>query len=85
MVTHTTRKTVTLARDFTLPGLDRRYPPGEYVVYTDHEQLDLSFSAFRRVVTRIALQAGAETSYFEISPAQLEEALTLDNAVRVVS
>jgi len=37
---------------FTLPGLDRTYPAGTYVVRTDEESLELSFAAFRRIATQ---------------------------------
>ena len=78
MTTHTSTKTVRFNRAFTLPGLDRSYPAGDYEVTTDDEQLDLSFSAFRRISTRIALKAGAETRHVEVAPAILQDALAQD-------
>jgi hypothetical protein len=75
---HTTKTVATFTRPFTLPGLDRSYPPGAYEVITDEEQLDLSFSAFRRISTRIALSAGAVTEYWPVAPTDLAAALAND-------
>lgn len=72
---HTRLDTVSFRSPFTLPGLDRTYPAGTYEVVTDEEQLDLSFSAFRRIETRIRLTSGAETIYWPIAPADLERIL----------
>ena len=44
MTTRTTSKIVTFARPFTLKGVDRILPPGEYRVVTDEELIEeLSF------------------------------------------
>ena len=67
--------TVSFRSPFTLPGLDRTYPAGTYEVVTDEEQLDVSFTAFRRVETRIRLTSGANTIYWPIAPTDLERIL----------
>ena len=67
--------TVVLRSPFTLPGLERTYPAGTYDVATDEEQLDVSFTAFRRVETRIRLPSGAEAIYWPITPTDLERIL----------
>src|SRR3569623_486685 len=53
--------TVTFSSPFTLPGLERSYPPGSYTVNADDEQLDVSFEASRRIATTILLRAGPLT------------------------
>ena len=75
---HSRRETVTFAAPFTLPGLERSYPAGSYAVTTDDEQLDLSFSAFRRVATTIMLASGAVTQAWPVEPADLAAALAKD-------
>ena len=75
---HSRTSSVTFAAPFTLPGLDRFYPAGTYQVTTDDEQLDVSFSAFRRVATRIALSHGAVTESWPVNPVDLDAALASD-------
>lgn len=82
MSVRTTVKPVVFSGAFTLPGLDRSYPAGTYLVSVDEEQLDLSFSAFRRVGTRIALTHGAVIESWQVEPEDLEAALSNDAAKR---
>lgn len=77
---HSRSYTVTFRSPFTLPGLDRSYPPGDYTITADDEQLDLSFTAFRRVATTILLHAGATTQAWPVEPADLQAALIADAA-----
>jgi len=77
-VIHTSSQLVTFHLPFTLPGLDRSYPAGSYTVTTDDEQLDLSFSAFRRVATTIMLTSGAMTQGWLVTPTDLAAALAED-------
>jgi hypothetical protein len=77
---HTRSTTVTFRAPFTLPGLERSYPAGNYQVNVDEEQLDLSFSAFRRVATTIMLVSGAMTQAWPVDPADLDAALARDAA-----
>src|SRR4029077_86382 len=58
MTTRTTSKIVTFARPFTLKGIDRILPPGEYRVVTDEELIEeLSFPVYRRMATMIFVPA----------------------------
>ena len=75
---HSRTETVTFRAPFTLPGLHRSYPAGSYRVNTEDEQLDLSFTAFRRVATVILLASGAETQAWLVSPVDLAAALASD-------
>jgi len=75
-----TTSTVVFAHRFTLPGLNRTYPAGAYLITTENERLDVSFSATRRVATRIALTRGATTEYVAIEPSDLAAALAADAA-----
>ena len=65
---------------FTLPGLDRVYPAGSYIIRVDEEALDVSFPATRRVATTIMLPSGAMTQAWLVSSADLEAALAADAA-----
>ena len=52
MTVHTSRKTVTFARPFSLSGIDEVQPAGTYTVETDEELLPgLSLPAYRRIAT----------------------------------
>jgi hypothetical protein len=54
MTTRTSRKIVTFTRPFTLKGIDRVLPAGDYRVVTDEELIEeLSFPVYRRVCTMI--------------------------------
>ena len=77
---HSRITSVTFTAPFTLPGLDRSYPAGTYRVTTDDEQLDVSFSAFRRVAMHITLSHGAVTESWPVNPVDLEAALAGDGA-----
>jgi hypothetical protein len=66
---------VTFNAAFTLPGLDRHFPAGTYVVRVDEEPLDVSFAASRRVATTIMLTSGAMTQAWLVTPIDLEAAL----------
>jgi hypothetical protein len=77
-VIHTRSYAVSFARPFTLPGLDRDYPAGSYTVQADDEQLDLSFTASRRVATTILLASGAMRQAWSVKRADLDAALVRD-------
>lgn len=74
----TRHSVVSFAAPFTLPGLNRHYPAGDYRVNVDEEQLDVSFAASRRVATTIMLVWGATTEAWLVDPRDLEAALTAD-------
>ncbi|MEQ1902369.1 MAG: hypothetical protein ABL866_16750 [Devosia sp.] len=75
---HSRTSNVVFRAPFTLPGLERDYPAGTYLVTTDDEQLDVSFSSFRRIGTTIALPRGPVTEYWTVAPVDLEAALAKD-------
>lgn len=81
-------KTVVFAHPFTLNGVEGTFPPGAYVIETTQEQLDSlpsSDIAYRRVSTTILLPSskGSRNCHqlIEVSPADLEAALTRDAQV----
>ena len=78
MTIRTTSTSVTFRAPFTLPGLDRDYPPGSYSVSIDEDQLEVSFTAYRRVATTIMLVDGPTTSAWVVDPRDLEAALERD-------
>jgi len=76
----TTSKKVTFRAPFTLPGLDREYAAGVYDVSIDEEQLDVSFTAYRRIATTIMLVSGPTTRAWAVDPQDLDAALATDAA-----
>ncbi len=66
MATRTTESIVRFAHSFSIEGIERTLPPGEYRVVTEEEPIEgLSFLAYRRVATSIVLPLVFERS---ISP-----------------
>jgi hypothetical protein len=56
MSIRTSARTVTFSRPFSLKGVDRVLPAGDYRVLTDEELIEgLSFPAYRRISTMIFL------------------------------
>ena len=80
MSIRTTSTNVTFRAPFTLPGLDRGYPAGIYSVSVDQEQLDVIFTAYRRVATTIMLVNGPTTRAWGVEPLDLAAALEKDAA-----
>jgi hypothetical protein len=86
MLTRTRVETLTFARPFSLNGIDRTLPAGDYRVSTDEELIEgLSFPVYRRVATMIFVPAQAigrsSTEMFTIDPADLRAAQARDRAV----
>ena len=83
MTARTTSKIVTFARPFTLKGVDRILPPGEYRVVTDEELIEgLSFPVYRRMATMIFAPAdsrrASSVEMVTIDPLDLKEAQDRD-------
>jgi hypothetical protein len=83
MTIRTTTKMMTFARPFTLKGVDRILPPGEYRVVTDEELIEeLSFPVYRRMATMIFVPAdshrGSSIEMVTIDPLDLKEAQDRD-------
>ena len=72
---------VTFARPFTLRGVDRILPPGDYRVLTDEELIEeLSFPVYRRVSTMIFVPTNSASTVemVTIDPQDLHAAQVLD-------
>ena len=83
MTTRTTSKIVTFARPFTLKGVDRILPPGEYRIVTDEELIEeLSFPVYRRVATMIFVPGishhASSVEMVTIDPQELQAAQERD-------
>jgi len=65
VTTRTTRKTVVFRHPFTLKGVDRTLPPGEYhQTVTDEEMIEgLSFPVYRRISTMILVPAQSHSLF----------------------
>ena len=83
-MTRTKPRTLTFKRPFTLKGVDRQLPPGDYELVTDEEQIEeLSFPVYRRVASWIMAplqDAVKATEMIPIDPAELAVALEHDRA-----
>jgi hypothetical protein len=81
MTTRTTSTIVTFARPFTLKGVDRILPAGNYRVVTDEELIEeLSFPVYRRISTMIFVPAVSASSVemVTIDPQDLQAAQERD-------
>ena len=87
----TTRKTVKFGNPFSIKGVGRVLPAGNYVVVTDEELIEgLSFPAYRRLATMILAPAQSfQSSSIEmltIDPLDLAAAVERDTpAVNAIS
>lgn len=83
-MTRTKRRTLTFKRPFTLKGVERQLPPGDYELVTDEELIEeLSFPVYRRVASWImapAQSAASTTEMISIDPAEVADALERDRA-----
>lgn len=84
-MTRTKRRTLTFKRPFTVKGVERQLPPGDYELVTDEELIEeLSFPVYRRVASWIiapAQGAATATEMISIDPAELTIALERDQTV----
>lgn len=81
MFTRSKSRTVHFERPFTLAGVEGIQPPGDYQVQDDEEQITgISWLAYRRVATLIAIGAAGVTGRFSINDADLEAALERDRS-----
>ena len=80
MMTRTTRKTLTFLHPFTLEGVDRALPAGEYEVVTDEELIEgLSFPVYRRTSTMMFVPGQSHSiEMVTIDPRDLQAALKRD-------
>ena len=83
MLTRTRDETLTFARPFSLKGIERTLPAGDYRVSTDEELIEgLSFPVYRRVATMIFVPSIGRSSseMVTIDPADLRAAQARDGA-----
>jgi hypothetical protein len=85
MLTRTTDKIVVFSNPFTLKGVDRILPAGDYRVVTDEELIEgLSFPVYRRISTAIFVPAQSQQAstieMVTIDPADLKAAQDRDAA-----
>ena len=81
MTMRTTSKIVTFTRPFTLKGVDRILPAGNYRVVTDEELIEeLSFPVYRRVSTMIFVpsESASSVEMVAIDPQDLQAAQERD-------
>jgi hypothetical protein len=83
MSMRTTRKTITFAKPFSLMGVGRILPAGNYEVVTDEELIEgLSFPVYRRVATMMLAptqsQNRSSVGMLTIDPLDLASAVERD-------
>ena len=79
MTNRTRDKTWTFRKSFSLKGVDRPLPAGDYRVSTDEELIEsLSFPVYRRIATMIFVPGeghrASSIEMFTIDPADLQAA-----------
>ena len=85
MTVRTRDKTWAFRNPFSLKGVDRLLPAGNYRVTTDEELIEsLSFPVYRRVATMIFVPGAGASSVemFTIDPADLQAAWDNDAAAQ---
>jgi hypothetical protein len=84
MLTRTHHESVTFRRPFSLDGVDRLLPAGNYEIVTDEELIEgLSFPVYRRVATTMLVPARSYQASLEmltIDPLNLAAAKDRDAA-----
>ena len=84
MMIRTTYRTLSFAHPFQLKDMDAPRPAGAYIVETDEERLqELSFTAYRRVATRLLLPSKPGSilgETIEVDPLELDAAQARDAA-----
>jgi hypothetical protein len=84
MTIRTTYRTLSFVRPFQLKDMDAPRPAGAYIVETDEERLqELSFTAYRRVATRLLLPSrpgSIQGETIEVDPLELDAAQARDAA-----
>lgn len=81
MTTRTIERTVTFRRPFAIGESSESHRAGKYLIQTDEEMVsDLSFPAWRRIVTMIHVRSKGAMQVEIIDPAALEESLARDAA-----
>ena len=66
MTTRTTQATILFNHPFSLVSVEGELPAGTYMIETEEEQLDsLSFVAYRRIETTIALPSLGSNSHMK--------------------
>ncbi len=86
MTTRSTRKFLTFRFPFTLKGIDRRLPAGDYQVITDEAIIeDLSFPVYRRTSTMILAPSSphepAAIEMLTVDPDDLKQAHVRDSEI----
>lgn len=83
VTTRSSAVTVTFARPFKLPNMDREFPAGDYEIEIDDEPLDsLLMLGYRRTATRIWLHTPGVTQILTITQQDLDAALAGDVAAK---
>jgi hypothetical protein len=87
MSIRTTRKIVKFSNPFSIEGIDRVLPAGNYEVVTDEELIEgLSFPVYRRVATMLLAPTQSAIEMVTIDPVDLAAALERDTlAVKTAS
>jgi hypothetical protein len=73
----TTYRSITFARPFILPGMDKPHRPGTFELRETRESFYVMHGAYK-ITSRLVLVSGNTTEVFEVTADELEFALALD-------
>jgi hypothetical protein len=81
VTTRTIERTVSFTPPFAIGKGSETHPPGRYMVQTDEQMIpDVSFPAWRRIVTMIHVRSNGAMQAEIVDPAELELSLARDTA-----
>jgi hypothetical protein len=79
MTVRSTRRSVTFAAPFRLPGFDAPLPAGSYAVDTEEEAIEGNVrTVFRRIATTLVVETTGRVEHRAVDPKDLEAALRRD-------
>ena len=79
MTVRSTRRSVTFAAPFSLPGFDAPLPAGSYAVDTEEEAIEGNVrTVFHRIATTLVVEMIGRVEHRAVDPKDLEAALRQD-------
>jgi hypothetical protein len=79
MTVRSTRRSVTFAAPFRLPGFDAPLPAGSYTVDTEEEAIEGNLrTVFHRIATTLVVETTGRVEHRAVDPQDLEAALRHD-------
>jgi len=70
----TTVKTITVTRQFQLPGMAQPHPPGVFELQIDEDPIDVTWEAYHRTMT-LLISSNGRTEAWPVSQEELDKTL----------